>query len=677
MSGLEAADVVDRWTSGQAVLAAWPLVTPRLPIWLAFALVASAPRVASAQAAGTSSEEEAPTEGADRDAWSDEYDDDHEVEEPSLRAPDVGMPNVTLDPEDEAALEALEAGLADDETVPARHVTTEALEAATVRQPRTQSAPVIRLEGYLRTRGELWDAFSLGRRDAPFDAFTIATEGAVPAGGCRGAATIDTESAAPCRGDRARFANMRMRLRPTLSLSDDVRVIATFDVFDNFVLGSTPDGYAYRYVEGVGFERTDRVPGVPLDSFTTGQNPPQDYRNSFRDSLYVRHVWAEVTNRTLGTLRFGRMPVHHGLGLLWHGGDGIDQDFSSDVDRVEATTELAGFRLSASFDFGAQGVLRAQNTAGGGLTFWDATPQDDLRQFHFQALRLTSAEARLERLARGDFVLQGGFDFTYRTQFLTSAGTTDAFPDEDGTQYVFARRGFRSFVPDLWARFEWKGLRLEVEAVAVMGTIRSVRDDVFPGGDRYQVRQFGVAFEGEYTLLDEQLAIRLHTGYATGDPDVDGLSDREDTLTQLSRDRTLSHFSFHPAYRVDLILWRNILGRVGGAWYLRPGISYDLVKTAAGQRFGGSFDLVYSRASQEVQTYGSDPNLGLELDAGLHYRSEDGPGLLDGFHVLVQYGVLFPLEGLAFVDFAGESGRPRGFDLRVAQAARLVLGVQF
>lgn len=636
-------------------------MTRSLSVWLVLALVAFAPRVGFAQTEVTDADED--------ESW----DDEDEGDEPTLRRPSVGMPEVMLDEEEALLDEEAEEEPEDPSSVV--RATPEALEAAVVRSPRTASPPIIRLEGYLRTRGELWDGFSLGRRDAPFDDFTVATEGAAPAGGCGSSAEF--EDPTPCRGDRHRFANMRLRLRPTIALSDDVKLLATFDLFDNLVLGSTPDGYAYRYETGTGFVRGDRVPGVPLDSFTTGQNPPQDYRNSFRDSLYVRHVWAEVTNRTLGTLRFGRMPAHFGLGLLWNAGDGIDQDFSSDVDRVEVVTELAGFRLAASFDFGGQGVLRAQNTAGGGLTFWDATPQDDLRQFHFNAFRLTSPEERAARLARGDFVLQGGIDFTYRTQFLSSAATSGAFPDEDGTDFFFVRRGFRSFVPDVWARFEWRSLRLEVEAVAVAGSVRNLENDVFAGGSGYDVRQFGIAFEGEYRLLDEQLAIRLHTGYATGDPDVNGLSDREDTMTQLNGDRTLSHFSFHPAYRVDLILWRNLLGRVGGAWYLRPGVTYDVVKTTNGQVFGGSFDLVYSRAAQEVQTYGSDPNLGLELDVGLHYRSSDGPGLLDGFHVLVQYGVLFPLEGLGFVQFAGETDRPAGFDLRIAQAARLVMGVQF
>lgn len=645
-------------------------MTRWLPIWLVIALAALAPRVASAQGDESVDEEDVDADADAEDGW-----DEEEADEPSLRAPSVGMPDVSLLDEEDEGDEDIDAALEEPEA-PATRATPEALQAATVRGPRTASPPVVRLEGYLRTRGELWDAFSLGRRDDPFDAFTVATEGAVPAGSCRGPATTGTGEALPCRGDRHRFANMRLRLRPTLSLSDDVRVISTIDVFDNMVLGSTPDGYAYRY-DGSGFVRTDRVPGVPLDTFTTGQNPPQDFRNSWRDSLYVRHVWAEVTNRTLGTLRFGRMPAHYGLGLVWNGGDGIDQDFSSDVDRVEASTEQFGFRLSASFDFAMQGVLRAQDTAGGGLTFWDATPQDDLRQFHFQALRLTSEDERRERLARGTWVLQGGIDFTYRTQFLSAAGTASAFPSNDGSEFFFVRRGFRTFVPDVWARFEWKALRLELEAVGVAGTVRNIQNDVFPGGSAFKIRQFGVAFEGEYRLLDEQLAIRLHTGYATGDPDVNGLSDREDTLTQLSQDRTLSHFSFHPAYRVDLILWRNLLGRVGGAWYLKPGVTYDVVRTTNGQRFGASFDVIYSRAAQEVQTYGSDPNLGLELNAGLHYQSEDGPGMLDGVHVLIQYGVLFPLEGLAFVEYAGNTDRPTGFDLRIAQAARLVLGVQF
>ena len=74
----------------------------------------------------------------------------------------------------------------------------------------------------------------------------------------------------------------------------------------------------------------------------------------------------------------------------------------------------------------------------------------------------------------------------------------------------------------------------------------------------------------------------------------------------------------------------------------------------------------------ETQTWGSDKNLGVELDLSLYYRSEDGPEVMDGFYALFQYGILFPLDGLGFP--AGALGDTSTSN---AQTIRLLLGVQY
>jgi hypothetical protein len=79
-----------------------------------------------------------------------------------------------------------------------------------------------------------------------------------------------------------------------------------------------------------------------------------------------------------------------------------------------------------------------------------------------------------------------------------------------------------------------------------------------------------------------------------------------------------------------------------------------------------------------VQTWGNDANLGVEVDASIYYRSEDGPELLDGFYAMAQYGLLFPMQGLGYLSNATSSeittGNP---ELKNAQTLRLILGVQF
>jgi hypothetical protein len=118
-----------------------------------------------------------------------------------------------------------------------------------------------------------------------------------------------------------------------------------------------------------------------------------------------------------------------------------------------------------------------------------------------------------------------------------------------------------------------------------------------------------------------------------------------------------------------MILWRNLMGAVTGAYYFRPGVSYDFIRSHFGELLGARLDFIWSRASSFVQTWGNDEDLGIELNLSLYFRSEDGPELDDGFHAMAQYGVLFPMRGLGY-NFEDT-------DLDAAQNLRLVLGVAF
>jgi len=614
-----------------------------------------------------------------------EEEEELEAEDPQLRPPQLEMPDVDVagggveeEPEGEGDEWDEEEDEGDDASLLQQ---AEPPSADPTRARWTPPQTVVSLNGYFRVRGELWDNFYLNRTDLPFNLFRPAATGATPAGSCGGSAVTEISEASPCRGDRIRFANMRLRLEPTISLSDDVQVHMMIDAFDNLVLGSTPDGLVYAPPGAAApgssedqFSRQERTPGVPIDSFTATQNPPQALRNSARDSIYVRRAWAQVTNRGLGQLRFGRMGSHWGLGMLANDGRGIDQDFSSDVDRLMGITKIAGFYLVAAYDFAAQGIQRDLITDLRSVPF-DATPQDDVRQFVFAVARREEPEAMKATLQRGGWVLNGGFYFVYRNQQLTSSGVTNAFPSRAGDDSAFVRRNARAFIPDMWLQFQWGGLRLETEAALITGSIENIQNGSFVDDD-FRILQFGWAFEGEYRLLEDKLAIRVDAGYASGDADVDGLSAAQGLLAQQTDDRRISHFQFHPAYRIDLILWRNIMGRVAGTWYVKPGISYDLIRNPFGQLFGARVDVVYSHAAQAVQTYGGDAPLGLELDLTLYYRSEDGPDMLDGFYLMAQYGVLFPFSGLGYRSYMGVE-EPHEQDLARAQALRVVLGVQY
>ena len=549
--------------------------------------------------------------------------------------------------------------------------------------PWTTPETVFELHGYMRMRGEFQDQFSLGRvasgtgGDAPFDTFIPRDDasvlGGAPAGGCAGASGSAT---APCNQRALAYANMRLRLEPTIHLSDDVRVRMQLDVFDNLVMGSTPEGYAPRYSIA---DDLNVDSYVPLTAFSQTQAPTSGDIN-VRDTIVARRAWAEVRNRGLGEIRFGRMGNHWGLGLLANDGRGIDSDYQSDVDRVMILTQLFGIYLFGAWDFASEGLV-SYPAAGNrtGLAF-DGARNDDVDQLTFGVARRLTPEETTLTLERHDVVLNGGAYFVYRTQNLSTEGLTSGM----NPSAAFVRRGFETFTPDLWGQLLWDesgsstpDLRLEFEAVMQIGTIGNTLLSEFNSTSRRDILSFGFAFEGEYHLLNDQLGIYFNAGFASGDADSEGLTlntayTQRETSSGVT-DHTISTMAFHPAYRVDLIFWRNIMRSIAGAYYFAPGLSYDFIRDSFGQLLGARANVVWSRASEPIQTWGNQADLGVEIDAQVYYRSEDGPDLLDGFYASLQYGIFFPLAGVGYLPGTGTMGTGG----QNAQTLRLILGVAY
>ncbi len=560
----------------------------------------------------------------------------------------------------------------------------------------TNPRPVFSLNGYFRVRGNYLDNLSLRRvpldrldqdpfaRWIPVDnAPSSGLNGVLPQGGCKGEAASPAGQDQRCDGSATlRFANMRLRLQPTLSLSDNIRVHMMLDVFDNLVLGSTPE---VKSVNQFG-QIPGRAPGVPVDSLTLTSPPPESFRNTVGDSIFFRRVWGEVTNSTIGQLRFGRMGHQWGLGMLWNAGEGtnpleteLDSDFQSEIDRIQLIGKFKGIFFGVSWDFASKGYIYnpiedIQNIA------IDASRLDDTRQWSFLLARRMEPLAREKRLARSKWVINGGAYFIYRTQFL-STSTAPLLGTISDIENAFVRRDAKIYMPDGWLQVLWKDLRLEVEFAGIFGNVQNISPAEFPPtaeGSKFKLRQWGIAFEGEYRFLKKKLGVFHKGGIASGEPDVVGLSQYEDLATQPVGQKTVSNFSFHPDYRLDLILWRRLMGRIAGAYYLAPAISYDIIRSDFGRVLGARFDFIYSRAMYEQQAYASEPNLGAELDLSIYYRTEDGPSVKDGFFAAAQFGILFPLNGLKYLEVNGirEPGT-EGLGVSRAMVLRLILGIQF
>ena len=512
------------------------------------------------------------------------------------------------------------------------------------------------LDGYFRVRPDLFSKFDLNREPDVLGNYLFPR---------------------PSNGRTIAGANMRLRLDPTLNVSEEVRVKMQVDVLDNVVLGSTPE-YA--------FTRNDRY---DYAIFSESQVPPVAGLNAIRDSIAVRRVYGEVST-PVGILRFGRMGSNWGLGMLHNDGNCLDCDAGDTVDRIQFVTEpVAGWYITPMLDFNVEGPISGKLGEYGQP--FDLSNSDDSHSYVLAIARRDTEQQAKAKLESGQAVFNFGLHFTYRSQkYDASNFYGSAFAGEGGSTpdvgSGITYRNAQIYVPDLWAKYEKKAFRVEAELAAVLGSIGNRALDAAHGDDpganqALGIIQFGGILQGEYRLMEGKLKLGGEVGYASGDPapglgnhpgrkgsgangttatgDFDG-PQYACQATGGCTDSLISNFRFNRDHRVDMILWREILGPVTDAIYVRPTFSYDVAEGF--QIFGAA---IYSRTVYPTSSpNGTDPNLGLELNAGVRYQTEDG------FTASLTYGILFPLGGLS-----SAAATPAALDN--PQALRGVMAIRF
>jgi uncharacterized protein (TIGR04551 family) len=520
----------------------------------------------------------------------------------------------------------------------------------------------LQLHGYLRVRGDLFDNLDLRRGADPSGFFLF-----------------PRPLLAPDEHGTLTTTNMRLRLEPTLNVSEQVRVLAQVDLLDNLVLGSTPQGL---------FARSDGV-AFPFDWRT--QVVPEDGVNSDRGAIRVKRVWGEVQT-PVGLLSFGRMPSSWGLGILSDDGEGIDDDFGDSVDRLQFAlaplrTPVGSLVLVPMWEIMATGVTSQDPALNRGLGQpFDRDQFDDARAIGIKVVRADTADEVKRKIERGDSSLSYGAWYMYKTQgytFPTWAAST-AIPNEGSTNPAendavgtAVKRDAYAHVLDLWSRWQTKRFRLEGEFAGVLGEIGNAAETAGTITGPVLLRQFGGALQGEYTM--GKLKFGGEAGFASGDTNP-GMGNRPgrgvaicssdptascdiDGLQFAPGDQVLDirNFRFNPAYRVDLILWREILQGVTDAFYLKPTFRWEIL-----EGLGLDASIIYSQAVYARSTpSGKYASLGIELDLGLTYKSDDG------FIAFLDYGLLQPFDGLSY---ALQGDNP---DLSRAHAIRGGLAIKF
>lgn len=546
------------------------------------------------------------------------------------------------------------------------------------------------VHGYLRVRPEWMHQFDLGwddlaLRDVNMSAYSLSNLPWTRNPDNGRAGLCPEEAGSRCTGRTQTMANMRFRINPEIHVTDNIAIYSQIDIFENLILGSTPQGF---------YTRGQASPWAPVGAFSQTQVAPTEL-NSITPSIMVSRAWAEVTNQSLGQLRFGRMPGQWGLGILANAGNGIDSDYQTHTDRIMYAARIRPLHLflAAFYDFASTGLTSQTflREPGQGQPI-DISQLDDVNQFGLAfGRRVDPAEAR-QRLNRGQLVINGGLYGLYRNQQLSSefagVGTTPVLDQRtlgvntsDSSNGLIARNAW-AVISDLWFQVLHRNFRFEMEAALIYGETTIART-AMPNAQRYELAQFGGAMEFEYRLLNNRLTIDFRTGYATGDADVEGLNFQNGfTPPQRGAARAFTTFRFHPDYRVDLILWRQIYRHISGAYYFRPAVSYAFINTPGGDRLYARAAAIWSRASEPVQSRGNEADLGVELNAEVTYQSNfrdtslgDRPGA--GFFASLQYGVLFPMAGLGPREDERNGSSLSGFSFSTAQTLRGVLGVMY
>jgi hypothetical protein len=95
--------------------------------------------------------------------------------------------------------------------------------------------------------------------------------------------------------------------------------------------------------------------------------------------------------------------------------------------------------------------------------------------------------------------------------------------------------------------------------------------------------------------------------------------------------------------------------------------------------------MIWSRASEFIQAPGHARDLGIELNFQIYYQAKDGSlndntDKMGGFYTMLQYGVLFPLSGMNYLQGEKDMMRPTNaplLDTATAQTLRWFLGVLY
>ena len=464
-------------------------------------------------------------------------------------------------------------------------------------RPVNASLPVdLVLHGQLRLRSQLGLGLDLQRGPSP-------------------------TSKAPLFGSGVQHGHdARLRLTPSLFLGDDVRVFADVDVIAAS-LGPAATGVPWA-------ARSDAATSAAV---------------SFLDVRALGVDWL----LPIGVLSLGRMPAHFGLGIGANDGADLDDDGGDRADRLALVAPFFGALVAAAVDLGPGPGTSDFGPSTRALTIGEQAVALGVMRWH------APWEVALYRNA-GRPLVDAGLALALEWQREDAPAPWVTLDVTRDPQLV--RRDAHLAVADAWARGVFGRFRLEGEAF--LSDLSIDNPSPWQGVTvRRTVRGNPAAFAlvGEARMLDDEqghpsdaLVVQLELGAASADPAA-GFPDVTPTAftgaqpgdvfgpqLDLKRggDDRFDAARLHPLHRIDLILWRTLLGGVSEAAYARAHVEGAPLPWL---RVDGA--LIYSHAIAAESAPGGVAPLGVEVDLGAE-------ATLGGASLRIDAGALVPLGGL-------------------------------
>lgn len=382
-------------------------------------------------------------------------------------------------------------------------------------------------EGHYRARGLVYSSLSLASEDANANSLGLSA-----------------------------VTDHRFRLQPTFNISSNVAIAAQLDFLPLGYWGDSINTWS------------DPVTGTNIArAYADGVTPYADEEDgsSYLRNLSLVRVYGDVYT-PIGRLRFGRMPLHWGAGLVFNDGLDINSEYGDSADRVQLTSRVGPVYVMGAVETLSEGLIAAQ---------------DDMH-----AVDLAVAW-RSETAALGLY-----------------------------NRYRFQADTFNAYAGDLWGFAELGPVKVELEVAGVVG-----QGDLDTGVNDVTISSIGGILRATGGL--EKVYGGLELGYANGDKAPD---DSEIHTFTFDRDHNVALMMFEePMPLLAAAVPSDENGgldtsavrtgdAISNALYFTPWVGYKLRPELSGE-------LALIGARQAIAEAGAENarGYGWELDATVTY----------------------------------------------------------